>query len=90
MNVGKVLDVKERLTKLFEKVIEEMAKNKKDTIAIFVRWNNGIPEEIEFEFDAGVCECGEWATRCERCYEYNYDVGYEEGYKKGKEECGYY
>ena len=90
MSGGKELDVKERLMKLFERVAEEMAKNKKDTVAIFVRWKNGVPEDIDFEFDVGVCECGEWATRCEDCYYYNYDVGYEEGYRKGREECDCY
>ena len=79
-----VVEVKEKLMKLFEKVAEDLAKNKKNSVAIWIDWENGVPVDIDWELGAGVCECGEWATRCEGCYDSAYDTGFDDGRRFGE------
>ena len=69
----------------FEKIAEEMARNKQCNVAIHVYWKNGEPEDVEWEFGAGVCECGNWATWCDACKEYEYETGYRYGMRKAQE-----
>ena len=78
MERGKELDVKERLMKLFEKVAEDLARNKKNSVAIWIDWENGVPVDISWELGAGVCECGEWAYHCKYCYDSAYEDGYSD------------
>jgi len=78
--------VKEKLMKLFERVAEDLAKTGKDSVAIWIKWVDGEPEEIQYELGAGVCECGEWAYYCGYCY----DQAYEDGLKDGRRECDDY
>ena len=80
-------EVKKKLKELFEEVINEIAKEKSDCLAIWIEWVNGEPKRIDYEFGAGVCECGEWAYHCDICLDYEYERGKEDGRK----ECeGYY
>ena len=76
---------KAKLMKHFEKIAEEMARNKQCNVAIHVYWKNGEPEDVEWEFGAGVCECGNWAYWCDACKEYEYEKGYKYGLQKGQE-----
>jgi len=76
---------KRELMKHFEKIAEEMARNKQCNVAIHVYWKNGEPKDVEWEFGAGVCECGNWAYWCDACKEYEYEVGYKDGLQKGQE-----
>jgi len=71
------------LVRRFEEIARELIKRRASSVAIWVRWENGIPTEIDHEFDVGVCECGEWAEYCRGCY----DSAYEDGKRDGKVEA---
>jgi len=76
---------KRELMKHFEKIAEEMARSKRSSVAIYIYWKNGEPEDMEWQIGAGVCECGEWAYWCDACKENEYETGYRYGLKKGQE-----
>jgi len=79
-----VVEVKEKLMKLFEKVAEDLAREGYDSVAIWIKWENGEPVDIEWELGAGVCECGEWAYYCHSCYNSAYDRGFDDGRRFGE------
>jgi len=71
------------LVKEFVKIARELEEKRARSVVVWVRWENGIPTEIDHEFDVGVCECGEWAEYCRGCY----DSAYEDGKRDGKVEA---
>ena len=84
MSGGEEVGVKEKLMKLLERVTEDLARNKNDSVAIWIKWENGEPIDIEWELGAGVCGCGEWAYYCGACYDSAYERGVEDGKRYGE------
>jgi len=82
MGGGKEVGVKEKLKEMFEKVVEDIVKHKVDSVAVWIKWVNGEPAEIQYELNAGVCECGEWACYCQSCLDYEYEKGKEHGWRE--------
>jgi len=76
---------KAKLMMHFEKIAEEMARTKKNSVAIYIYWKNGKVEDVEWQIGAGVCECGEWAYWCDGCKENEYETGYRYGMRKAQE-----
>ena len=78
--------IKEELMKLFERIAEDIAKKRANSVAIWIRWEDDHPKDIEWELNVGVCDCGEWATKCDACY----DNAYVKGLEDGKIDCEMY
>ena len=76
--VGKV-----DLVKKFVEIAKELEEKKAQSVVIWVDWVRDEAIDVDYEFNKGVCECGEWATRCEACY----DSIYEDGKRDGKAEA---
>ena len=74
-----------KLVKYFKQIAKEWVKNKADSVVIWVRWKGGQIDELDHEFNVGICECGEWATWCDACKEYEYEIGYRYGLRKAQE-----
>ena len=70
---------KEVLLKAFKKIADELIKARADSVAIWVKWEGGVPIKVDYELNVGVCECGEWAVYCEGCYDAAYDRGKRDG-----------
>mgnify|MGYP000471632699 CR=1 FL=1 len=71
------------LVKKFVEIAKELEEKKAQSVVIWVDWVRDEAIDVDYEFNKGVCECGEWAEYCRACY----DSAYEDGKRDGKVEA---